>query len=155
MRGNETFEKLGTTGTLSNFLAYLTTVFHMKSITAATLINIFNGTTNFATLLGAFICDTFFDRYKTLAFACIASFMGMLILTLTAAISKLHHSHCGTRDIGHGRCPGPTPLQMAFLLSGLGLLVVRAGRIRPCNLAFGADQFNPEKRGITSVFNWY
>ncbi|KAL4633825.1 hypothetical protein ACB092_04G150900 [Castanea dentata] len=48
---------------------------------------------------------------------------------------------------------------MAFLLSSLGLLVVGAGGIRPCNLAFGADQFNPNtesgKRGISSFFNWY
>ncbi|KAL4633823.1 hypothetical protein ACB092_04G150800 [Castanea dentata] len=48
---------------------------------------------------------------------------------------------------------------MAFLLSSLGLLVVGAGGIRPCNLAFGVDQFNPNtesgKRGISSFFNWY
>lgn len=73
--GNETFEKLGTTGTSSNLLIYFTTVFNMKSITATTLINIFNGTTNFATLLGAFLCDTYFGRYKTLGFASVASFL--------------------------------------------------------------------------------
>nr|POF19227.1 protein nrt1/ ptr family 2.11 [Quercus suber] len=48
---------------------------------------------------------------------------------------------------------------MAFLLSSLGLLVVGAGGIRPCNLAFGADQFNTNtesgKMGISSFFNWY
>jgi len=42
---------------------------------------------------------------------------------------------------------------------GLGFLVVGAGGIRPCNLAFGADQFNPKsesgKKGINSFFNWY
>ncbi|KAG2278314.1 hypothetical protein Bca52824_060869 [Brassica carinata] len=42
---------------------------------------------------------------------------------------------------------------------GLGFLVVRAGGIRPCNLAFGADQYNPKsvtgKKGIDSFFNWY
>ncbi|GAV88269.1 hypothetical protein CFOL_v3_31692, partial [Cephalotus follicularis] len=73
--GNETFEKLGAIGTLSNLLIYLTTVFNMKSITAANMINIFNGTTNFGTLVGAFLCDTYFGRYKTLGFATCASFM--------------------------------------------------------------------------------
>ncbi|KAF2315998.1 hypothetical protein GH714_040793 [Hevea brasiliensis] len=38
--GNETFEKLGAIGTLSNLLIYLTTVFNMKSITAATIVNV-------------------------------------------------------------------------------------------------------------------
>ncbi|KAJ4849528.1 hypothetical protein Tsubulata_048789 [Turnera subulata] len=157
--GNETFEKLGTTGTLSNFLVYLTTVFHMKSITATTLINIFNGTTNFATLIGAFLCDTYFGRYRTLAFASVSSFLGMLVITLTAAVSKLHPSHCTGDPSSSSTCPGTTPWQMTFLLAGLGLLVIGAGGIRPCNLAFGADQFNPVtesgKRGITSFFNWY
>ncbi|XP_057952124.1 protein NRT1/ PTR FAMILY 2.11-like [Malania oleifera] len=155
--GNETFEKLGALGTLSNLLVYLTTVFNMKSITAATLINVFNGTTNFATLIGALLCDTYFGRYKTLGFASISSFMGLLAIALTSAISKLHPPHCAAQEIA--ACRGPTTGQMVFLLSGFGLLIVGAGGIRPCNLAFGADQFNPEtesgKRGINSFFNWY
>ncbi|KAF8390284.1 hypothetical protein HHK36_024809 [Tetracentron sinense] len=155
--GNETFEKLGTIGTSSNLMVYLTTVFNMKSVTAATLINVFNGTTNLAPLLGAFLSDTYFGRYKTLGFASISSFMGMLVLTLTAAVSKLHPPSCGTDVIS--MCTGPTAWQMFFLLFGFGLLIIGAGGIRPCNLAFGADQFNPEtesgKRGINSFFNWY
>ncbi|KAA8542376.1 hypothetical protein F0562_023487 [Nyssa sinensis] len=155
--GNETFEKLGTIGTSSNLLVYLTTVFHMNTITATNLVNIFNGTCNFGTLLGAFLSDTYFGRYKTLGFASVSSFLGMLVLTLTAAISKLHPRQCGGEE--SAICKGPTAWQLAFLLSGFGLLVVGAGGIRPCNLAFGADQFNPNtesgKRGIGSFFNWY
>ncbi|XP_030475414.2 protein NRT1/ PTR FAMILY 2.11-like [Syzygium oleosum] len=155
--GNETFEKLGTIGTSSNLLVYLTTVFNMKSITATNIINIFNGTINFATLPGAFLCDTYFGRYKTLGFASVSSFLGMLILTLTAAIETMHPPHCEAEE--SSSCRGPTFWQMAFLLSGFGLLVIGGGGIRPCNLAFGADQFNPNtasgKRGISSFFNWY
>lgn len=48
---------------------------------------------------------------------------------------------------------------MAILVTGFGLVVVGAGGIRPCNLAFGVDQFNPKtesgKKGIKSFFNWY
>ena len=73
--GNETFEKLGAIGTLANLLIYLTSVFNMKSITAATLLNIFNGCTNLVTLLGAFLCDTYFGRYKTVGFSIVASFL--------------------------------------------------------------------------------
>ncbi|KAL7192108.1 hypothetical protein ACSBR2_024034 [Camellia fascicularis] len=154
--GNETFEKLGTIGTSSNLLVYLTTVFNMNPIAATNLINIFNGTCYFGTLLGAFLSDAFFGRYKTLGFASISSFLGMLILTLTAAISKLHPPHCST---GQTICIGPTSWQMVFILTGFGFLVIGASGIRPCNLAFGADQFNPNtesgKRGMSSFFNWY
>lgn len=80
--GNETFEKLGSLGTSSNLLVYLTTVFNMKSITATTLVNVFNGTTNFATLPGAFLCDTYFGRYKTLGFASISSFLVLIAVEI-------------------------------------------------------------------------
>ncbi|KMT10401.1 hypothetical protein BVRB_5g115290 [Beta vulgaris subsp. vulgaris] len=153
--GNETFEKLGTIGTSNNLLVYLTTVFNMKSMTATNVLNIFNGSANLATLFGAYLCDTYFGRYKTLGFASVASFMGMLFLTLTAVIAELHPPHCDTAE----SCIGPTTGQLAFLLGGLAFLIIGAGGIRPCNLAFGADQFNPEtesgKRGINSFFNWY
>uniref|UniRef100_A0A7N0VFR9 Uncharacterized protein n=1 Tax=Kalanchoe fedtschenkoi TaxID=63787 RepID=A0A7N0VFR9_KALFE len=155
--GNETCEKLGTIGTSTNLLVYLTTVFNMGSIQATNLVNIFNGTANFATLIGAYLCDTYFGRYNTLGFASISSFLGMVVITLTAAVSKLHPPHSGAELAG--ACVGPSAWQMAFLVSGLAFLVVGAGGIRPCNLAFGADQFNPNtgsgKRGISSFFNWY
>lgn len=93
IQGNETFEKLGTTGTSNNLLLYLTTIFHMKSITATTLINIFNGTTNVATLLGAFLSDTYFGRYKTLGFASISSFLVLIITFIMFLFVKEYHQH--------------------------------------------------------------
>ncbi|KAG1347527.1 protein NRT1/ PTR FAMILY 2.9 [Cocos nucifera] len=153
--GNETFEKLGTIGTSANLLIYLTTVFHMNSVTAATTVNIFNGTTNLTPLLGAFLSDAYFGRYITLAFSTISSLLGMLVLTLTAAISKLHPPECFQVE----SCMGPSPAQLVVLLCSFGLLAIGAGGIRPCNLPFGADQFDPHtesgRRGIDSFFNWY
>lgn len=81
--GNETFEKLGTTGTLSNLTLYLTSVFNMKNVTAATLINVFHGTSNMAPLLGAYLSDTYLGRFKTLGFASISS----LLVSTTESIS--------------------------------------------------------------------
>lgn len=73
--GNETFEKLGTLGTSSNLLVYLTSVFHIKSVDAATLINAFSGTTSFAPIIGAFLSDAYLGRYTTLAYSSIASLL--------------------------------------------------------------------------------
>ncbi|CAJ2664482.1 unnamed protein product [Trifolium pratense] len=154
--GNETFEKLGAVGTLSNLLVYLTTVFNLSSITATNIVNIFNGSASLATLLGAFLCDTYFGRYKTLGFCTFASFLGLLVIQLTAWIKSMHPPSCGNERT---TCIDPTTGQMSFLLLGFGLLIVGAAGIRPCNLAFGADQFNPNtesgKKGINSFFNWY
>ncbi|KAL1373332.1 hypothetical protein HN51_003311 [Arachis hypogaea] len=154
--GNETFEKLGTIGTLANLLVYLTTVFNLDSITATNIINIFNGSASLSTLLGAFLCDTYFGRFKTLGFCTVASFLGLLTIQLTAAIKTMHPPQCGNSST---ICEGPNAGQMTFLLAGFALLIVGAAGIRPCNLAFGADQFNPNtesgKKGINSFFNWY
>uniref|UniRef100_A0A0D9Y1U8 Major facilitator superfamily (MFS) profile domain-containing protein n=1 Tax=Leersia perrieri TaxID=77586 RepID=A0A0D9Y1U8_9ORYZ len=156
--GNETFEKLGTIGTTANLLVYLTTVYHLPSARAATLVNFFSGTTNLAPLVSAFLSDTFFGRFPTIAAASLSSFLGMLLLTLTAALPSLHPQPCRTSSSASS-CHGPSRWQMAALLSSFAFLVAGAGGIRPCNLAFGADQFDPRtdsgRRGIASFFNWY
>lgn len=78
------------------------------------------------------------------------------MIQLTAVFKNLHPPHCGKES---KTCRGPTAGQMGFLLAGFGLLLVGAAGVRPCNLAFGADQFNPKtdsgKKGINSFFNWY
>uniref|UniRef100_A0A0E0D4Q4 Uncharacterized protein n=1 Tax=Oryza meridionalis TaxID=40149 RepID=A0A0E0D4Q4_9ORYZ len=71
--GNETFEKLGTLGTSANLLVYLTQVFHMRSVDAATLLNGLNGTTSLAPIIGAFLSDAYLGRYLALAIASVAS----------------------------------------------------------------------------------
>lgn len=85
--GNETFEKLGTIGSLTNLAVYLTTVFNMKAVTATTFINVFSGTTNLAPLLGAYLTDTYFGRYKTLGFASISSFLVILCFFITRLLN--------------------------------------------------------------------
>lgn len=80
------------------------------------------------------------------------------MLTLTAAFPNLHPPACGHED-DESNCVGASTWQLVFLFSSFVFLVIGASGIRPCNLAFGADQFNPNtesgKRGINSFFNWY
>lgn len=80
---------------------------------------------------------------------------GLLVINLTSVLNWLHPPTCGPKDV----CTGPTSFQMSVLLCGFALMVIGAGGIRPCNMAFGADQFNPNtesgKRGINSFVNWY
>lgn len=82
---------------------------------------------------------------------------GMLVLTMTATFPSMHPPKCGSGE--NDNCVGPSLGQLAFLYTAFVFLVIGASGIRPCNLAFGADQFNPNtesgKRGINSFFNWY
>jgi peptide/histidine transporter 3/4 len=62
-------------------------------------------------------------------------------------------------DVHKPHCQHPKDWQLGILFAGLGLLSIGAGGIRPCNIAFGADQFdtNTEKgKGqLVSFFNWW
>jgi peptide/histidine transporter 3/4 len=71
--GNETFEKLGSIGTAANLMVYLTSVFHMTNVRAAVALNAFSGTTNLATVFGAFASDLYLGRYATVCIGCIAT----------------------------------------------------------------------------------
>ncbi|AQK63782.1 Protein NRT1/ PTR FAMILY 2.9 [Zea mays] len=144
--GNETFEKLGTLGTSANLLVYLTQVFHMRSVDAATLLNGLNGTTSLAPIVGAFLSDAYLGRYLAL---------GMFLLTLTAGADSLHPPECSVGET----CEKATSYQFAVLFVAFAFLVLGSAGIRPCSMPFGADQFDPHtesgKRGINSFFNWY
>ncbi|CAH8297704.1 unnamed protein product [Eruca vesicaria subsp. sativa] len=155
--GNETLERLGTIGLLSNFMVYLTRVFHLEQVTAANVINIWFGFTNLTPLVGAFISDAYVGRFKTIAFASFATLLGLVTLTLTASLPQLHPATCNSKDPVD--CSGPNKLQFGTLFLGLGFLSIGTGGIRPCSIPFGVDQFDQRTeegvKGVASFFNWY
>ncbi|XP_052187933.1 protein NRT1/ PTR FAMILY 2.13 [Diospyros lotus] len=158
--GNETFERLATFGLLANFMIFLLTEFHMEQASAANLLNIWSGVTNFVPLIGAFISDAYVGRFWTIGFASFASLLGMIALTLIAWIPQLHPPKCSPQKVQQlHHCKGASAPQMGLLILALGFLSIGTGGIRPCSLPFGVDQFDATteegKKGINSFFNWY
>uniref|UniRef100_A0A0D6R3B4 Major facilitator superfamily (MFS) profile domain-containing protein n=1 Tax=Araucaria cunninghamii TaxID=56994 RepID=A0A0D6R3B4_ARACU len=155
---NEACEKLATIGLLANLIVYLTTIFNMPNVAASNVINIWSGTTNLSPVLGAFLSDSYIGRFWTIAFGCVASLVGMGLLTLTAVFPGLRPPPCGIHD-GIEYCRAASPRQDALLYSSFVMMTIGAGGIRPCSIAFGADQFDytsdKGKRSIASFFNWY
>ncbi|KAL6006193.1 hypothetical protein ACLOJK_040239 [Asimina triloba] len=81
----------------------------------------------------------------------------MTSLWLTALLTGAKPESC---NYPSPDCKSPTSSQLAFLLSSFALMSLGAGGIRPCSLAFGADQLdrpeNPNNpRVLQSFFNWY
>lgn len=81
----------------------------------------------------------------------------MLLLTAIIPHARPRPHHCNPKL---DKCEPPTSSQLALLLSSFALMSIGAGGIRPCSLAFGADQFietdNIKKEKILhSFFNWY
>ncbi|XP_038881205.1 protein NRT1/ PTR FAMILY 2.8-like isoform X1 [Benincasa hispida] len=154
--GNETFEKLASMSLIGNLVLYLHTMYNLDNVASAYVFQIWGGTTNFAPLAGAFLADAYLGRFYTLLFGSIASFLGMGVLSLGAGLPQMRPPPCIS---GESSCPQPQPWQLGFLYLGLGLIVVGAGGIRPCNISFGADQFdtNTEKgrAKLESFLNWW
>nr|AQX43140.1 NPF family transporter [Pinus pinaster] len=155
--GNEACEKLATLGLSSNLIVYLTSKFHMPSVTASYVINVWLGSANLTPLLGAFLSDSYIGRYWTISLGCMASVIGMGVLSLTAIFPQFRPPPC---NVNAGTpCRLATGGQNALLYSSFTVMAIGAGGIRPCSVAFGADQFDytseKGKRSIQSFFNWY
>ncbi|KDP24544.1 hypothetical protein JCGZ_25108 [Jatropha curcas] len=153
--GNESFEKLASMSLIANLTVYLQTQYNMDGILMVNVFNIWSGSSNLTPLAGAFISDAYLGRFRTLLYGSFASFLGMGTITLTAGISSLRPISCHKED----DCQHPQYWQLAVLYVGLALLAIGAGGIRPCNIAFGADQFDTRtekgRAQLTSFFNWW
>lgn len=78
------------------------------------------------------------------------------MLWLTAMIPDLKP----TRESDMLGCNSATAVQLALLFFSMGLISIGAGCVRPCSIAFGADQLNIKERSndeklLDSYFNWY
>ncbi|CAH2042922.1 unnamed protein product [Thlaspi arvense] len=152
---NEMCEKLAALGFLTNMISYLTQQLHMPLTKAANTLTNFSGTASLTPLLGAFIADAVAGRFWTIAIASIIYQMGMTLLTMSAVLPQLRPLPCKADQA----CQEADNGQLSILYASLLLAALGAGGIRPCVVAFGADQFDetdPKQKTKTwNFFNWY
>ncbi|KAL3528314.1 hypothetical protein ACH5RR_007636 [Cinchona calisaya] len=153
--GNESFEKLASMSLIANLTLYLHSKYNLEGIFLVNVVTIWSGSSNISSIAGAVVSDVYLGRFLTLLFGSISSLLGMGTIALTAAIPNLKPPACHEPSI----CEQPQHWQLAVLFIGLALLAIGAGGIRPCNIAFGADQFDTRtERGraqLESFFNWW
>ncbi|KAJ9167836.1 hypothetical protein P3X46_019428 [Hevea brasiliensis] len=157
---NETFEKVAGVGLHANMILYLQNEYNLSSATGANILFIWAATSYFTPIIGAFVSDSYLGRFRVIVLGTVVSLLGMILLWLTAIIPSARPLHCDQKDGNLQGCASPNAAQMMFLLSSFALMAVGAGGIRPCSLAFGADQLdNPENpkndKTLQSFFNWY
>ncbi|XP_065850940.1 protein NRT1/ PTR FAMILY 1.1-like [Euphorbia lathyris] len=157
---NEAFEKVAGVGLQANMIKYLQNEYNMTSATGATVLFLWGAISHFTPICGAFISDSYLGRFRVIVLGTFTSLTGLILLWLTAIIKSARPPHCDQKDGNLQGCASPNVGQMLFLFSAFGLMSLGAGGIRPCSLAFGADQFdNPKKpqneKTLQSYFNWY
>ncbi|CAH1427945.1 unnamed protein product [Lactuca virosa] len=152
--GNECCERLAYYGISTNLVSYLTKKLHEGNAEAARNVTTWQGTCYLTPLIGAVLADAYWGRYWTIAVFSTIYFIGMCTLTLSASIPSLKPIEC----VGP-TCPPATPSQYLFFFSGLYLIALGTGGIKPCVSSFGADQFDdtdPKERVTKgSFFNWF
>ncbi|KAG1666566.1 hypothetical protein FOA52_000533 [Chlamydomonas sp. UWO 241] len=144
---NEFCERLAFYGLATNLVTYITTMIGGQASTAAIMVSIFIGACYTTPLIGAVLADSVWGRYKTIVvFSCIY-LLGISVLTLSTVVART--------------APGEKASwgAYAWLYSGLGLIALGTGGIKPNVSAFGADQFNlasaQDRREKESFFNYF
>uniref|UniRef100_A0A453SGI8 Peptide transporter PTR2 n=1 Tax=Aegilops tauschii subsp. strangulata TaxID=200361 RepID=A0A453SGI8_AEGTS len=132
-----------------NLVTYLTTVLHESNVDAARNVSTWVGTCFITPVLGAFLADSFWGRYSTIAIFLSVYIFGMLIMTSSTALPWLLPR---SSDESSG-------VHRAAVYLGLYLVALGTGGIKPCATALGADQFDvavpAERVAKGSFFNWY
>nr|XP_043612028.1 protein NRT1/ PTR FAMILY 1.2-like [Erigeron canadensis] len=154
---NEAFERMASYGLMPNMIFYLMEVYHMEVVTGTTILSIWSALSNGLSIIGAFVSDSYLGRFWVIAIGSVSTLLGMTFLWLTSMVPQLTPSSCYEID---SNCSRPSLAQLAFLFLSFGLISVGSGCIRPCSMAFGADQFTHHtalnnQRLIDSYFNWY
>ncbi|KAL3530627.1 hypothetical protein ACH5RR_009949 [Cinchona calisaya] len=138
-------------GLVSKLIVYLIQEFNIKSITAAKIFNVVNGCVFIIPLAGAIIADSYMDCYSVISISSLISSLGMLLLSLTAAFSKLRPTHCKS---GSNLCKNPSEVQISVLYIGLALATLGTAGARFTAGSLGAKQFDkPKHQGI--FFSWF
>ncbi|CAN6229905.1 unnamed protein product [Urochloa humidicola] len=133
--------------------------YNMKASTATNVNNVFSGTFSFSPVVGAFVADALWGRFRTLLFGTAVGVLGMAVITLSVSVHGLKPPPCSPLAQQAGTCTGPSALQRGVLYAGMGLLVVSAGGMNPTSLPFAADQFDErdvrQKGALERFYNWY
>lgn len=154
---NEAFEKVSSYGLLPNMIFYLMNVYHLDAAKGTIILSLWSALSNAMAIFGGFLSDSYLGRFRVIAFGTFCSLLGVTLLWLTSMIPALKPSACPNSREG---CGSATPAQFLVLYASFGLISIGAGCVRPCSIAFGADQVNDKEnpnneRVLDSFFNWY
>ncbi|EFJ22168.1 hypothetical protein SELMODRAFT_105638 [Selaginella moellendorffii] len=155
---NEIFDRIAFFAILANLVTYMTSVLHENTAEAATNINNWVGTIYMVTLLGAFLADAFWGRYRTILTMAAVYILGLILLTVSSSLKSLRPLPCQPASRNE-TCNPASKQQRAFFFVALYLVAVGSGCMKPCVSSFGADQFDEkdssEIKKKASFFNWW
>ncbi|KAM7273275.1 hypothetical protein ACFE04_027939 [Oxalis oulophora] len=143
-------ESMGFVANMCSLVLFFMSYFD-PACAANTLTN-FMGATFLLSIVGAFISDTYLNRFTTCMIFGALEVVGLALLVVQSSSSKLHTDLPCTKS----SCMKVGP---AFLLySALSFLAIGSGGVRGSLVPLGADQFDQndpkEAKTLATYFNW-
>ncbi|KAH9548357.1 hypothetical protein CY35_11G084600 [Sphagnum magellanicum] len=155
--GTEICERMATLGLQRNLVTYFTKKIHMTNPQAANMVSNFVGTLYLTPFVGGFVADAYLGHFWTIAVFASIQVVGMVCLTLSAAIPSLRPPPCPSNN--KTGCQAASGYQIGVLHVGLYLIAFGNGGIKPNVSTLGADQFDDsdpnERKHMSNFFNWF
>ncbi|XP_010056493.2 protein NRT1/ PTR FAMILY 7.3 [Eucalyptus grandis] len=124
-----------------NLVLFLTRVMGQDNASAANNVSKWTGTVYIFSLLGAFLSDSYWGRYKTCAVFQAIFVIGLAALSLSSYIFLLKPRGCGDEQTQCGRHSG---FETAVFYLSIYMVALGNGGYQPNIATFGADQFDEE-----------
>ncbi|XP_020094715.1 protein NRT1/ PTR FAMILY 7.3-like [Ananas comosus] len=124
-----------------NLVLFMTRVLQLDNAEAANRVSNWTGTAYVFSLVGAFVSDSYWGRYRTCAVFQIIFLAGLLELSLSSYFLLL--KSCAPGD-GKQKCAPPTKLEILIFYLSIYQIALGNGAYQPAATTFGADQFDEE-----------
>ncbi|PIM97624.1 H+/oligopeptide symporter [Handroanthus impetiginosus] len=109
--------------------------------TAANNVSKWTGTVYLFSLLGAFLSDSYWGRYKTCAIFQVIFVIGLVSLSLSSYLFLVKPSGCGDEKTP---CGSHSTIHISLFYISIYLIALGEGGYQPTIATFGADQFDED-----------
>ncbi|KAK4476476.1 hypothetical protein RD792_015630 [Penstemon davidsonii] len=124
-----------------NLVLFLTRVMGQDNASAANNVSKWTGTVYLFSLLGAFLSDSYWGRYKTCAIFQLIFVIGLVSLSLSSYLFLVKPNGCGDAETP---CQSHSTLHLSFFYVSIYLIALGNGGYQPTIATFGADQFDED-----------
>jgi peptide/histidine transporter 3/4 len=124
-----------------NLVLFLTRVLQQNNADAANSVSKWTGTVYIFSLIGAFLSDSYWGRYKTCAIFQVIFVIGLVSLSLSSQLFLIRPRGCGDQQTN---CGTHSNFEIALFYLSIYLIALGNGGYQPNIATFGADQFDEE-----------
>ncbi|XP_071918562.1 protein NRT1/ PTR FAMILY 7.3-like [Coffea arabica] len=133
-----------------NLVLFLTRVLQQNNADAANSVSKWTGTVYIFSLVGAFLSDSYWGRYRTCAIFQVIFVIGLAALSLSSHLFLMKPKGCGNETTA---CAQHSSWEIGLFYISIYLVALGNGGYQPNIATFGADQFDEEdpKEGHSKV----